>query len=150
MRTSKHSVKRKFAERPKGELPRIPIPRNRVNKDKMRKGQRRHRPHRHRFYHAPSGTRSPRRLRERGRGNPYLLIVAPGPPLATLGLAGPRTAAHQLTTTVLVALARVPPPSACGFRPRKRDHRTDDSSCENCKRPTPGDGVVSQTARQLV
>jgi hypothetical protein len=112
--------------------------------------RRRHRPHRHRFYYAPSRTRSPRRLRERARGKPYFLIVVRLSPTATLGLAGPPTAAHQSSTTVLVALARVPPPSAYGFRPTKRDQRTDGSSGKNCKRPTPGDGVASQTARQLI
>src|SRR5215207_9123408 len=94
--------------------------------------RRRHRPHRHRFYYAPSGTRSPRRLRERARGKPYSLswvfAVVPATATAwltaTLGLAGPRTAAHQLPTTVLVALARVPLPTARGFRPTKRDHST--------------------------
>ena len=128
------------------------LPVSRVNKGKnKRKGRRRHRPHRHRFYHAPSATRSPRRLRQRGRGKPYLLIVVvPGLRLAALGLAGSRTAANQFPTTVLVALARVPLVSAPGFRPRKRDQRTHDSSGNNCKRPSPGDGVVSQTARQLV
>ncbi|HEY6690620.1 MAG TPA: hypothetical protein VI008_06195 [Rubrobacter sp.] len=40
--------------------------------------------------------------------------------------------------------------SGLGFHPSKRDQRTDGSSGKNRKRPTPGDGVVSQTTRYLV